>query len=111
MRKQDETTPAAAWSLSKDGEPYKLMYERDERGPSYAWSPLYDQAALDAERDFRRAVQEITRLLQDGEWAEHASSDPDIQALEAEVSRLLPGPNVEVSGPEGGLPPKGRARP
>jgi hypothetical protein len=38
----------AAWALEKDGRPYKLMYERDQRGDFYSWAPLYDQAALDA---------------------------------------------------------------
>jgi hypothetical protein len=44
----NETQRTAAWALSKDGQPYKLMYERDERGACYSWAPLYDQAAIDA---------------------------------------------------------------
>lgn len=39
----------AAWALAKDGRPYMLKYERDNRSDVYSWAPLYDQAALDAE--------------------------------------------------------------
>jgi hypothetical protein len=41
------------------------------------------------EDDLRKAVQLMAGLLKDGEWAEILSSDPDVAALEAEISRLI----------------------
>lgn len=47
--------------------------------------------------ELRRAIQTMTALLQEYEWAEHVSSDPDITALECEITQLVGRANACLS--------------
>lgn len=40
-------------------------------------------------KELQRAIRDMTAMLQGREWAEHVSSDPDIQALECEITKLV----------------------
>lgn len=55
--------------------------------------------------ELRRAVKEMTRMLNDREWAEHLSGEPDASALEAAITELV-GEATEgaISPPSGGMP-------
>lgn len=41
------------------------------------------------DRELRRAVKEMTRMLGSREWAEHISSEPDASALESAITTLV----------------------
>lgn len=61
-------------------------------GRATHWMPLPPTPGAhpsQQEDDLRKAVQLMAGLLKDGEWAEILSSDPDVAALEAEISRLI----------------------
>lgn len=58
-------------------------------------------------RRLRAALQRLTAAVGD---LDIKLADDEIHRAYAEAKALLT-PNVKVSGPEGGLPPKGRARP
>jgi hypothetical protein len=61
------------------------------------------------EKHLRAAVRQMVTALKNREWAEHASPDPDLQALEAEITALVgasqpTSPQAE-QGDERELPP------
>lgn len=47
--------------------------------------------------ELRRALRDMTAVLQAREWAEHVSRDPDIEALEAEITVLVGRANAGLS--------------
>lgn len=48
-----------------------------------------DDSVEQESRALRAAVKSFTQLLAGNEWAEHISSDPDAQALESEITRVI----------------------
>lgn len=63
------------------------------------WFSWGEVEALAAQRtaELRRALRDMTAALQSREWAEHVSSDPDVTALEAEISTLVGRANAGLS--------------
>lgn len=47
--------------------------------------------------ELRKAIRDMTAMLKAREWAEHVSRDPDITALEAEITVLVGRANASLS--------------
>jgi hypothetical protein len=45
-------------------------------------------------QELQRAIRAMTASLSGGEWAEHVSTDHDIQALECEITKLVGRANI-----------------
>jgi hypothetical protein len=65
------------------GNPWGKTDHQMEQAVQQGWAAHAEVAQL------RKSIRDMTSLLQGKEWAEHLSADPDISALESEITKLI----------------------